>query len=242
MSPEPGLALEPPALGPEVVAARLAEVRARIERAAGGPAPVTIVAVTKGFGPEAVAAAVGAGVEDLGENYANEMLAKAPMAPRSVRWHFLGEPQRNKLARLAPHVYLWHGLESGAQAHALARRRPAAKVLVQVNLAGGARRHGAAEEDVPTLVGEASAAGLDVRGLMTVAPRSEDRDQARHCFRRVARLARDLGLAELSMGMSGDFEVAVEEGATIVRLGRALFGYRPVRGSLQMPMGGAQPG
>ncbi len=98
----------------EIVAERLALVRDRIGGAGAAPESVTIVAVTKGFGPEAVAASVRAGLYDIGENYAQEMLRKLDSAPPGVRWHFLGELQRNKLARLAPHVYLWHGLDNDA--------------------------------------------------------------------------------------------------------------------------------
>jgi PLP dependent protein len=230
------------ALSTEIVAERLAQVRARIDRAGAVPGSVRIVAVTKGFGPAAVAAAVGAGVEDIGENYANELLAKAEVAPPTARWHFLGQLQRNKLSRLAPHVHLWHGLDNEAEALALARRRPEAAVLVQVKVNGGERRAGAPPDQVPALVDHASAAGLQVKGLMTVGPRYAAGDHARSCFREVARLARSLGLSELSMGMSGDFELAVAEGATIVRLGRALFGDRPRTSYMQMPRSGAQPG
>ena len=211
----------------ESVAERLAQVRDRIARVQSAPAPVTIVAVTKGFGPDAVEAAVGAGVLDIGENYATDMLAKVSVAPAGVRWHFLGEMQQNKLSRLAPFVYLWHGLESEAQVVALARRRPAAVVLVEVKVAPGERRHGAHAERVPALVGCATAAGLDVRGLMAVGPPQAPADEVRRCFREVARLSSSLGLPELSMGMTADFELAVAEGATIVRLGTALFGARP---------------
>jgi pyridoxal phosphate enzyme (YggS family) len=228
-------------LSTEIVAERLALVRARIDRAGAPPGSVRIVAVTKGFGPAAVEAAVGAGVEDLGENYAQELLAKAEVAPPTIRWHFLGPLQRNKLARLAPHVSLWHGVDSEVGAVALARRRPDAAVLVQVKVNDEERRAGAHPDQVPALVGQASAAGLQVKGLMTVGPRGAT-EYVRSCFREVARLARSLGLAELSMGMSGDFELAVAEGATIVRLGRALFGERPAAGYTQMPRGGAQPG
>ena len=230
------------ALSTEIVAERLAQVRTRIERAAAGPGSVRIVAVTKGFGPAAVAAAVGAGVEDLGENYADELLAKVGEAPPTARWHFLGQLQRNKLSRLAPHVHLWHGLDSEAEALALARRRPEAAVLVQVKVSGGERRAGAHPDHVPTLVDQAAAAGLQVKGLMTVGPRYAAGDHVRSCFREVARLARSLGLAELSMGMSGDFELAVAEGATIVRLGRALFGDRPPTRDIEMPRSWVQPG
>ena len=156
-------------LSTEMVAERLAEVRARMDRAGAAPGAVRIVAVTKGFGADAVEAAVGAGVEDLGENYADELLAKAALAP-AARWHFLGQLQRNKLSRLAPHVHLWHGLDSREEAVALARRCPDAAVLVQVRVAGEAPRQGAPPEEVAALVGQAASAGLQVKGLMAVAP------------------------------------------------------------------------
>jgi hypothetical protein len=209
------------------VAERLAGVQDRIERAGARPGSVTVVAVTKGLGPQAVEAAVGAGLVDIGENYAQEMLSKLSTAPAGARWHFLGQPQRNKLARLAPHVRLWHGLDSEEHALALAQRQPAAAVLVQVRTAGPLGRHGASPGQVPALVGSALAAGLDVRGLMAVGPRPATGAEVRRCFGEVARLAEALGLRELSMGMSADFDLAVAEGATIVRLGTVLFGPRP---------------
>jgi PLP dependent protein len=230
----------------EVVSERLTQVRGRIAKAGVSPSSVRVVAVTKGFGSEAVDAAVGAGLLDLGENYAQELLSKASTAPSGVRWHFLGGLQRNKLARLAPHVHLWQGLDSVEGALALARRRPAAAVLVQVRatvpgesgrpgegkLAGDgepvrAPRHGASVSEVPALVESARAAGLDVRGLMAVGRAHAAREEAQRSFRDVASLASALGLGEVSMGMSDDFELAVAEGATIIRLGRALFGERP---------------
>jgi uncharacterized pyridoxal phosphate-containing UPF0001 family protein len=230
----------------ELVAERLAQVRDRITKAGASPSSVRVVAVTKGFGPGTVEAAVGAGLLDLGENYAQELMWKASTAPPGVRWHFLGGLQRNKLARLAPHVHLWQGLDSVEGALALARRRPAAAVLVQVRTtaadggdgppagvsAGGsgparAPRHGAGASEVPALVDSARAAGLDVRGLMAVGRAHVAREEARRSFRDVASLASTLGLSEVSMGMSADFELAVAEGATIIRLGSALFGQRP---------------
>jgi pyridoxal phosphate enzyme (YggS family) len=211
----------------ETVPERLAMVRDRIASAGAPPGSVTIVAVTKGFGPDAVAASVRAGLYDIGENYAQEMLRKVEGAPPGVRWHFLGELQRNKLARLAPHVYLWHGLDSDVGSDALAKRSPGAAVLVEVRLADNSHRHGAPAGEVPALVKRAQDAGLQVRGLMAVGPAHATR-QDLHCgFGTVAELARSLGLSELSMGMSSDFELAVGEGATMIRLGRALFGPRP---------------
>jgi hypothetical protein len=215
------------AITPATVAERLAGVQDRIERAGARPGSVKVVAVTKGLGPEAVDAAVRAGLVDIGENYAQQMLSKLSTAPPGIRWHFLGRPQSNKLARLAPHVWLWHGLDSEEHALALARRQPAAAVLVQVRTAGPPGRQGASAAHVPALVACAAAAGLDVRGLMAVAPWPATGAEARRCFREVARLAETLGLSELSMGMSADFDLAVAEGATIVRLGTALFGPRP---------------
>lgn len=215
------------ALSAEAVAGRLAEVRERIARAGVGPDHVTVVAVTKGFGPQAVRAATGAGLWDVGENYAQELLAKAVSAPAGVRWHFLGEPQRNKIGRLCPLVHLWQGLDSEVRAEALGRRCPGASVLVEVKVAEGLGRHGAGLDQVPALVERAAQAGLDVRGLMAVGPPGGPPARAAECFRAVAGLAAKLGLPEVSMGMSGDFEVAVAEGATMVRLGQVLFGPRP---------------
>ncbi|HYA44615.1 MAG TPA: alanine racemase [Acidimicrobiales bacterium] len=207
-----------------LVAERVDEARRRIERAAA--APVTVVAVTKGFGSGAVVAALQAGLADIGENYAHELLAKLASAPPGIRWHFLGALQRNKLAGLAPHVHLWHSLDSGRRARALALCRPGAPVLVEVRVAGVAPRLGVPPAEVPGLVEVAAAAGLEVRGLMAVGPRGAESGEVRAAYRGVARLARSLGLKELSMGMSADFELAVAEGATIVRLGEALFGQR----------------
>ncbi|HVF32703.1 MAG TPA: YggS family pyridoxal phosphate-dependent enzyme [Acidimicrobiales bacterium] len=205
--------------------AGLADVRARIASTGRDPSDVRVVAMTKGFGSEAVAAAVAAGLRDCGENYAQALLAKVDGAPDGTRWHFLGPVQRNKVKRLAPHVAVWQGIDREAAAVEVARHRPGAAVLVQVNLAGDAARPGCGWDDVATLVARCLAAGLDVQGLMGVAvPRPV---LARSQFRRLASVAAELGLPELSMGMSADLEVAVEEGATTVRIGTALFGARP---------------
>lgn len=205
------------------VAARVAEVRRRIEAAAPGR-PVTLVAVTKGFGPERVEAARAAGVDDLGENYARELVAKAGAVGAGGRWHFLGAVQRRKVRALASVVHLWQSVDRVAAGREIARHAPGAKVLVQVNVTGGAARNGCGWHDAAPLVADLRALGLDVRGLMAVAGRDDPRPQ----FRRLAALGRGLGLTELSMGMSGDLEVAVEEGSTMVRVGEAIFGPRPV--------------
>lgn len=206
------------------VQARADALRRRLASAAGGR-PVAIVAVTKGFGPEAVAAALAAGIGDVGESYAQEMVAKAG-DPRvgAARWHFLGAIQRRKVRSLAPLVHLWESVDREAAGQEIARQSPGARVLVQVNVTGAPGRNGCTWGEAPLLVDRLRSIDLDVRGLMAVAGVEGPRSQ----FRRLAGLARDLGLGELSMGMSGDVEVAVEEGATMVRVGRALFGARPI--------------
>jgi PLP dependent protein len=208
------------------VAANLATVRRRIDAAGGDPGRVTVVAVTKGFGPDAVLAAAGAGLTDVGENYAQELLAKATPAPPGLSWHFLGPVQRNKVAGLARHVGLWQAVDRPAAAAAIARSQPGARVLVQVKVSDDPGKHGCPPAEVPDLVIRLRQMDLDVRGLMAIAPAGEP-EAARRGFRQVAAMARDLGLPELSMGMTADLEVGVQEGATMVRIGRALFGPRP---------------
>lgn len=205
---------------------RLGVVRARID-AAGGAGRVTLVAVTKGFGPDVARATLEVGAGDLGENYAQELLAKAA-APglEDARWHFLGALQTNKAARLAPVVERWHAIDRVEAAAAVGRRRPGAEVFVEVNVTGAPGRAGCAPGATEDLVAAAEGAGVHVVGLMGVAPQG-DPSGARATFRWLATTAHRLGLPELSMGMSDDFEMAIEEGATTVRLGRVLFGPRP---------------
>ncbi|MEA2703207.1 MAG: dependent protein [Actinomycetota bacterium] len=213
------------------VPARLAAVRERITRA-GGDDGIRVIAVTKGFGAGAVEAALAAGLTDVGENYADELLAKrAEVAPAElaagaqVRWHFLGRVQRNKVRKLAPAVHLWQAVDRLAAGEAIARLAPGARVLVQVNVAGEPQKHGCTPDDAPALVDSLHGLGLDVAGLMTVGPRGTAED-ARGAFRAVSALADRLHLRERSMGMTDDLETAVQEGATMVRVGRALFGPR----------------
>lgn len=211
--------------------ANLARVHGRIEAAGGDPAALTIVGVTKGFGMDVVRLAAAAGIADLGENYTNELAAKMPAARAlrlGVRWHFLGAVQRNKVRQVANGVWCWQGVDRVAAGEEIARRAPGARVFVQVNVTGEAHRNGCAWDAAPALVGALRNLGLDVRGLMAVGP-AGDPEAARPLFRRLRELRDDLGLAELSMGMSDDLEVAVEEGATMLRLGTALFGPRPQR-------------
>ena len=220
-------------LDPDVVAERLADVRLRVSAAGGDPDGTRIVAVTKGFGSEAVAAARQAGLVDLGENYAQELLTKAAAAPEGSRWHFLGPVQRNKVGRLASLVSTWHGVDRPAAAESVASAAgrvgsAGVEVLIQVNVTGDPGRPGCAPEDVEPLVARVRELPVDLSGLMAVGP-ARVGERSRECFRWLARKAAELGLRELSMGMSDDFEMAVAEGATTLRLGRVLFGPRPDR-------------
>jgi hypothetical protein len=213
-----------------VVAARVEEAWRRID-ATGRPRDgVRLVAVTKGFDQSAVRAALAAGVRDIGENYAAELVSKAALVPADAtegpRWHFLGAVQRRKVRALAPLVGCWHTVARVVEGEAIAGSAPGATVLVEVDVSGFPGRNGCPPEAVPAVVRSLEALDLDVRGLMVVAPPGPS-DVARAAFRTTARLGSDLGLSELSMGMSGDFEIALEEGATMVRMGQALFGPRP---------------
>jgi len=217
-----------------VVARNLSNIRARIAGAGADPERITIVAVTKGFSADAVRAAVDAGLCDVGENYAQELIAKASafepsacaVAGDSLRWHFLGPIQRNKVRALAPVVTVWQAVDRRAAGEAIARRVPGARVLAEVNISGESSKHGCTLPEVPALVDDLGTLGLSVLGLMAIGP-SGPPELARPGFRAVVQLARQLALPEVSIGMTEDLEVAVQEGATMVRIGRGLFGPRP---------------
>jgi pyridoxal phosphate enzyme (YggS family) len=211
------------------VADRLAEVRRRIERAGGGP-EVAVLAVTKGFGPEAMAAAVAAGCPAVGENYAQELLAKldalgALDVPRP-EVHFIGRLQSRKVRTVAGVVDVWQSIDRSVLVDEVAKRAPGARIMVQVNVSDEPQKGGCTPAEAPGLVAAARGAGLEVEGLMTVG-RTGPPDAAREGFRMLRRLADEVGVRQRSMGMSEDLEVAVSEGSTMVRVGTALFGERP---------------
>lgn len=214
---------------PDEIARRVEDVRRRIAAAGGDLDTITIVAVTKGFGPDLVASARAAGLVDLGENYAQELVAKAEAAEVDdagpTRWHAIGRLQRNKVRLLAPLVHLWQSVDRPELAVEIGRRAPSARVLVQVNVSGEPRQGGCSPDDTASLVEAARATGCDVQGLMAVGAVGRP-DAARPGFRLLSDLADTLDLNLRSMGMSGDFEVAVEEGSNLVRVGTALFGPR----------------
>jgi len=228
-----------------VIADRVAAVRERIaraaERASRPPGDVTLVAVSKTHPPEAVRAAFAAGVRDFGENRVQEaepkMAATAELGPGGLRWHLVGHLQSNKALKAAALFSVIQSVDSLGLADRLARAgsetgRPV-RALVQVDLAGEETKFGLPERELlPVLEQLRPKDGLRVEGLMVLPPFLEDPEKVRPFFRRLRALADRASAAgllegrELSMGMSHDFEAAVEEGATIVRVGTAIFGER----------------
>ncbi len=229
-SPPAPAVLADPALV-DVITERADALRRRI--AERTDRDIRIVCVTKGHPPVVAASALAAGFVDLGENYAQELRDKAALlegssgisSPGGARWHFIGRLQSNKVRLIAEVVALWQSIDSARLAEQVARRSPGAAVLVQVDLAGLPGRGGCDPAGVPLLVDRCRALGLEVRGLMGVGPPGPP-ESARSGFRLLDRTAAELGLEERSMGMSADAEVAVEEGATILRIGSALVGPR----------------
>lgn len=218
--------------------ARLAEVRDRVAAAVargGHGQRVTVIAVTKTHGPEAVGAAWQAGVLDVGENKVQEALEKMAAVDVPVRWHLIGHLQRNKVRDL-DHFVLVHSIDRASLADAVSAfgiaRKRSVDALVQVNVAGEESKGGFVPADMPAEAERFVArAGLRVTGVMVMAPLNANERVTRHVFEG-ARTARDLLVSaghpafDLSMGMSNDYELAVEEGATMIRLGTVLFGER----------------
>lgn len=210
------------------VSARVAALERRLT-AAGARSDLRIVAVTKGLGPDAVAAALGAGLADVGENYPSELLDKASFPFASApRWHFLGAVQRRHVRRIAPFVSLWHSVCRVEEGEAIAACAANAEVLVQVELAGRPERRGVRAEGVAPLLEALRRCGVLPVGLMALGVAGE-REATDQVFRATAALAREVGVTQVSMGMSDDAELAVAAGATIVRVGRVLFGERPAK-------------
>lgn len=227
------------------IAANVRAVRARVEQAASAagrdPATVRLVAVSKTFGPEAVRAAAAAGLRDFGENKVQEGEGKvAALADLGLTWHLIGHLQSNKVRRAARSFAWIHTVDRPELLVQLDRAAgefgTRLDLLVQVDLAGEVTKHGASSEKIRGLLDAGRAlANVSVVGLMLLPPYFEDPEAARLYFRRLAGLRQELlqagvppaQLRELSMGMSHDFEVAVQEGATMVRIGTAIFGPRP---------------
>jgi hypothetical protein len=224
------------------VANRLDRVRARITaaalRAERDPRDVRLIAVSKGMPAARVDAAIEAGVEDIGENRIQEAADKQREVRNAARWHLIGHVQTNKAARAAALFDFVHSVDSLRVADALSTHRPPGRdpigVLLEVELTGLPTRYGVAESDVESVVQQlVNVPAIHLMGLMTIAPYSDDPEDARASFIRLRHIrdhmehAAGWALPELSMGMTNDFEVAIDEGATMVRIGRAIFGERP---------------
>ncbi len=208
---------------PEAIATRAAAVRSRVDAAGGHE--VRIVAVTKTLPAAAIDAAVEAGLTDIGENYAQECVAKFDEVVTHPTLHFIGRLQRNKVRSLAPIVDLWQSVDRVELGLEIAKHSPGARVLAQVDISGEDTKGGCPPADVPALVEALIADGLVVEGLMGIAINAEP-EAGRPGFRLLRSLVDELGLQECSMGMTADLEVAIEEGATMVRVGTDIFGPR----------------
>ena len=217
------------------VARRLGEIRARVAAAcgrAGRPVEsVTLVAVSKLKPAALIREAYEAGQRDFGENYAQELRDKAAELAglEGLRWHAIGPLQTNKVKYVARAAHAFHALDRMDVARELSKRRAEAALpcYVEVNLGGEQSKSGLAPEGLGAFLDEArTLPGLKVEGLMALPPPTEDLEQARGYFRHLRELARAQGLTGLSMGTTHDFELAIEEGATLVRVGTAIFGER----------------
>ena len=203
-------------------------IRAAAERSGRDPGSVRLVAVTKTVGVEEARILVGLGVTDLGENRIDGAREKIEAIGRGARWHMIGNVQRRKARDVAELFDTVDSVDRVEVGEALAQRCEEQgrelEVLLEVNVSGEESKHGFTPENVADAVRQmAQWRNLHVRGLMTMAPFVEDAEEVRPVFARLRRLAGEIGLAEVSMGMTNDFEVAVEEGATQVRIGSALF-------------------
>lgn len=215
----------------ETVTARLAEIRERVVAAGSSPEAVQIIAVTKTFPIEFHRVAMQAGLMDLGENYAQELVAKDELLSEEQgrgelqpRWHFIGGLQRNKVKLLAGRIDLWHTVDRPALLTEIAKRDQGARILIQVNTTGEDQKSGCDPAQTKELVDVGREAGLEVLGLMTVGPTGGG--DPRRSFEWLQELSVACEVPELSMGMTADYEQAVACGSTMIRVGSALFGPR----------------
>jgi PLP dependent protein len=219
----------------EALTERVSAIRARILNAGGKN--VKLIAVTKTFDATAITSAFTTGCDAVGENYAQELIAKLDQVPKDQRLpvHFIGRLQSNKIRSLLNCVDVWQSVDRLSLVDEIAKRcltRNQVKlinpvqIMLQVNSTNEPDKGGCQPSDVEALLTRARSLGLDVIGLMTVGPTESDMTATRNAFRLVGKIAKDLGLKELSMGMTSDLEIAVEEGSTAVRIGSGLFGTR----------------
>lgn len=203
------------------------------------PEEVTLIAVSKTKPPEMLQEAYAAGARDFGENKVQELLDKIPQLPEDIRWHMIGHLQRNKVKYIVDKVFLIHSVDSLRLAEEISiqalKKNVEVNILIEVNVAQEESKFGATTEEAIALVEEiAKLPGIHIKGLMTIAPFVEDSDLNREYFRKLKQLSVDISrenidnvsMSILSMGMTGDYTVAVEEGATHVRVGTGIFGER----------------
>ncbi len=221
-------------IGYDEVVRRVAAACARVDR---NPDDVTLVAVSKTKTVAAILAVYERGHRDFGENRASELAEKAPQLPGDIRWHFVGALQSRKARAVRPITDLLHSMDRRSLASAwLKGQGLAPPVLMQVNVGEEEQKSGVAPDEVDQTLEWMEAMGLDVRGLMAIPPIPENPEDSRPFFRHLREIRDRLlpehpGMGELSMGMTDDFEVAIEEGASIIRVGRAIFGPRNSTGA-----------
>ncbi len=220
-------------------AQRFSEIRGRIAEAAvrsgRNPEGVTLLGVTKSFPPPVIQEAYDGGLRLFGENRVQEFLEKVSHLPSDIHWHFIGQLQTNKINKIIGQVELVHSIDSMEMAQALSKRLlgTTQDILLEVNTSGETTKSGVKPEETLSLMrGIIGLPGIHLRGLMTVGPLTENKTKQNEAFKVLKGLFEQAsaemgpGLDTLSMGMSGDFEMAIEEGSTLVRLGSALFGKR----------------
>jgi PLP dependent protein len=210
----------------------LTRMAAAAERVGRDPSSITLVAVSKAKSVPDIEAVYRLGHRDFGENRAQEMAEKAARLPDDIRWHFVGGLQTNKARLIRPITHLLHSMDRPSLAGAWAKGTGLPPpVLLQVNTGHELQKSGAAPDDVRSILSGVVSLGLEVRGLMAIPPLTEDPDAQRPHFTMLREIQSELaaehpGIVELSMGMTDDFEIAIEEGSSIIRVGRAIFGER----------------
>lgn len=213
----------------QIVEERFQNVKTRIAGCGVDPTSVKIVAVTKGFGAWAIQAAIALGCEFVGESYAQELKMKyeklSNIEKNSFKVHFIGGLQTNKIKLVSDYVDVWQSVDRIALINEIAKRSPNAKIMLQLDLAGESTQGGCGLDKATALLESAIGAGLQTIGCMAIAPR-ESPLVIEKSFRELCAFADTHGLAERSIGMSGDLEIAIKSGSTMVRVGTALFGAR----------------
>ena len=207
----------------EEIKERLQEINKIIDAKAQNP--VTLIGVTKGFTHEEVNIASELGIKNFGENYAHELLTKNPLVDPEISWHYIGQLQSNKIRKISHLVDVWHSVTSLKLAREIHKRNDQAQILLQVSLMGPSNSKGFEVEQLPQLISELRDMNIDISGLMTMGVPG-DMVATRVVFKELRKLADTFELPECSMGMSDDFEIALESGASMIRVGSAIFGNR----------------